>query len=395
MDQSRDDNGAELYKLARLYDAPDFVKAAARKDLRPDNPVPPAYYGDPRRLLYPLHHKAATWASYAFFLDKRASLHPTDAACIEERILQAGAVHGVRPALDALKAAHARAQSGDPGDARDEDYAIVVRDGNAVERYMPLRNSIEVKRGADYFLRHRDRLPFDERREVAGRILQKAAEHCAALGDAAEQLEKQAGLGACQTAAVVAAVRDRVATSRRGPGELDDYQQGLLKLADILAARPASLRESAVRVKVAKAIDDFDRVTGLVGLVRDGSLPRVEDVLFPLTREKMASAASELTSTTTGHLYHLADVEKLKLASVRAQLGADIAEALTANGIHVSGDKAARVVPTLPRGDAEVFDRLMSQAGLQPVAKQAAAQPIQLDRQFLLEVAQRYRQPAR
>ncbi len=389
MDQSRDGNGSELYRLSNLYQAPGFVKSASKTDLVPDAPLPPAAYGDPKNKLFPLHSKAAVWASYAFFMDKKASYRRVDAEMIEERIMLAGRRLHIATDLAQLQKAATCNVPAELETLPDSDFALVYVDGDKKERHLPMRNSVEVKTAADYLAkwRHDPRLTFEDRQSIAEKVFTKAAEYGVNLGANAELVEKQAGYGACTAADAVDLIRERVAASRKGPGALTDLQNGLLKLADILEKNPVQLRDYELRVKLAGNLDAFDRAHNLNHQIRDGYLPAVEDVLFRLTREKLASAGSEHVATTTGNVYRLADVERLKLAAVKDAIGDDIAEAMTADGVHVSADKAASVIPTLDRGAASVFDGLMEAAGLGTAAKTAEARAVRLERQFLLDIA--------
>lgn len=393
MDQSRDGNGAELYRLSNLYSAPAFVKSASKSDLVPDAQLPPAAYADPRNKTYPLHSKAAVWASYAFFQDKKANYRKVDADMVEERILLAGRRLGIADSLAQLKQASERNVPTATEQLPDEDFALVWVDGDKKERHLPMRNSVEVKQAAAYLAKWRSdpRLCFEDRQNIAEKIASKANTLGVNLGEYTELVEKQAGYGACTTNDAVELIRERVQASRRGPGALTELQNGLLKLADILEKNPGQIRDYELRVKLAGNLDAFDRANKLNPLVRDGHLPAVEDVLFRFTREKLASVGGEHVSTTTGNIYRLADVERLKLASVREAIGEDVAEALTSDGLHIHADKAASVIPTLDRGAASVFDGLMEAAGLGSAAKTASAQAIKLENSFLLEVAKNHR----
>lgn len=392
MDQTQDLNGAEMHRLVQLYRAPDFVKTASAGQLTPAKPLAAPLYAWPQRELFPLHTKAATWTSYAFFLEKKAELSKLDAECIEERILHAAKIHGVTKHCELLKQAHADNRPRTEEELPDDDFAVVVKKADGTtERHMPMRNALETKRAAAYLEEHRDLIPFEQRRDIAERILFKVTQYGAALGNSAEYVEKQAGYGAGTASDAVACIRARVHASRRGPGAMSEKQAELLKLADILEEKPAQLRAPGIRVKLATVLDEFDREMKLTDQVREGHLARIEDVLFGLTRQKMAAAIDEHTQTITGNVYRLTDIERVKLGHFRDIFGDDIADELTADGLHVSGEKAAAVVPTLPRGDAQLFDRLMAEQSVYPVIKQASAEQVKIEHQFLQEIAQNYR----
>jgi hypothetical protein len=154
----------------------------------------------------------------------------------------------------------------------------------------------------------------------------------------------------------------------------------------MVAERPSNIREPGMLVKLAQTVEDFDKATGLFGQYGPG-FPRPEDVLFELTREKMASAAKEHTSTVTGNVYRLADLERVKVADVKEMMGEDFAKELTSDGLRLDSEKAAAIVPTLPRGDAELFDRLMSGVGVHAIVKQASSYTTGFSREYLRQLA--------
>lgn len=387
MDQTRDVSGQQLYRLTRLYGPPEFVKEAGVGDLCGGDELPPHVYGDPRRRLFPCHTPAACWTSAAFFLDKEAEFRD-DAPLIWGRILHCARVFGVDKSLAGLREKVAANVPSPDDDLPDEDFALVSGrpDGTAERRY-PLRNPAEVKRAAAYLAEHRDSFPYEDRREFADRVLQKAARMGVRLGgDEEEFLTKQAGHGACTAREAAELLLGRFHAVRMGPGPAGELQKGILKLAEMVARTPSRLREPGMRVKLARTVDDFDRATGLAGKYGP-ALPRPEDVLFGLTREKMAQAAQEHTHTVTGNIYRLADLERVRVEDVRDLMGDDFARELTSDGLRVDSEKAAAVVPTLPRGDAEMFDRLMRGVGVMPMAKEASSYSVGVGRDYLRQLA--------
>jgi hypothetical protein len=387
MDQSRDVSGQQLYRLTQLCPPPEFVKSASVEELCGDG-LPPEAYGDPLHLLYPCHTAAATWASYAFLLDKKASLRPDDAELAEERILHCGRTHGITQHLLAVKEALAKAAA-TTGEAAlsDEDFALVWDGPQGKERRYPLRNPTETKAAAQYLHAHRDQLPFEARQQFADRLLQKQAQWGVTFGEEVnDYVEKQAGHGACTAGEAAELILGRIQASRKGPGYWTPLQGEMMKLAKMIAERPSLLREPGARVKVAALVDQFDREHQLNG--QYGPLfPRVEDVLFGLTREKMAAAAREHVSTTTGNIYKLADLEMVKLSEVRDYFGDSFAERMTSDGVHVDSEKAATFIATLPRNDAEELDRFMDSFGVKPMLKEASREATGVSDQYLLKLA--------
>lgn len=373
MDQSRDLSGREFYRLTRVYTAPEFVKQAVATDLSGTAELPAEVYGDPRYRLFPCHNAAATWASMAFFTDKRASFKQADAQLIEERILRMARIHNIEKPIAQIKEAAVRSRPVPEDSLPDEDFALVWQAGGKAERHYPLRNAGEVKTAGQYLYKHRDTFPFEIRREFADRVLDKAASLGAALGqELQDYLTKQAGYGACSTEDAVNLIYDRVQAARKGPGRLSELQVEMLKFAAMIGKSPARFRAAGTRCKVAAVVDQFDREQGLT---KDygPDFPRVEDVLFAITREKAAAITAEHCETVTGSIYSLADLERIKLAEIADYFGDDFAANMTSDGIRVDSEKAAQFIGTLPRRDAQGLEKFLDDNGLRPVAKTAAA----------------------
>ena len=387
MDQTRDLSGQQFYRLTRLFPPPEFVKKADISALCGDADMAPDAYGDPIHRMYPCHTQAATWTSMAFFLDKKAELKPKDAEIVEQRIIRFADYHGIPNAVEELQKKVASFTKEGEVTLSDEDFALVFTEGTDKQRHFPLRNAKEVKTAAAYLHKHRDYFPFVLRRDFADRVLQKAAQFGASLSDNNDYIERQAGHGACATKVAVEMLRDRVKAAQKGPGPFNDLQKQLLVLADMFEQHPSKLREPGVRVKLATVVDDYDRATGIYREYGE-RLVRPEDVLFEMTREKMASVVNEHCSTTTGNIYKLADVEKLSIDDVRDNLGNELADALKSVGMFVDSEKAAEIIPTMDRGLAEMFDQLMASRGIRPTAKEASAESLGLSHQHLRELAE-------
>jgi SOS response regulatory protein OraA/RecX len=386
MDQTQDLSGRNFYRLTKLCPPPDFVKKASVQDLCGEE-IQPEAYGDPRRRLFPCHSAAATWASLAFLLDKRADFRKDDAEMIEERIMRCGSIHGITKSLNQLKEDFVKAASvPTTEDFPDDVFAVVIeQEGQKIRRY-PMRNAAEVKTAADYLLQYRDRMRFELRQAIADKIMQKQAQFGVPLGaDTHEYIEKQAGYGACAAKEAVELIYNRVQATKTND-KLNDLQVEMLKMAKHIGEHPSQFREPGMRIKVASIIDQFDREHKL-NEQYGPDLPRIEDVIFGLTGSKMAAVVGEHISTTTGNMYKMADLERLKLGEVRDYFGDEMANAFTSDGVHIDSEKAARIIPTLPRGDMTELDRLMESMGIRPMAKEASAQAVKISDNYLKDLA--------
>lgn len=381
LDQSRDLDGRELYRLTSLYQAPAWVKSASVEELCGDQ-LPAHLYADTRGHLYPTHTKAATWASAAFFADKQGHFSRRDAEAIRDRLLKSANFMGIRPDVEALFGRAEELSRHDDSGLPDEAFAWVgPGEGGRKERRLRLANPLEVKAAADWLFRYRDQIDFPDRREIAVRVIQKAAEFGASVGDLDDFLEKSAGFGGCSCQDAVQAVRQRSVLAR---AKHPDAAVALEKLAAQLEADPAETRQVGTLQKLAHTLEIADR---MLGVEYGGEVRRPEDVLFSVTRKAASAFAREHVPTPSGSVYTQEQLGRLRVQQVRDHLGDDVADNVTSDGITVDPEKMAEVLPTFTRGDAEAFDRMASRAGILARFKEAAARRQGLTREDILKFA--------
>ena len=378
LDHVHDVSGRETHRLTALHPAPEFVKSAAVERLNGDDTLPRHLYADQHNKLYPCHTAPATWMSALFFADKQAQFEEKRAESIRARIQQAAEYFGIAGLIGGLeKSASAEAA------VSDDDFGVVWVDTNGrKERHWPLRNANEVKFAAAHFKRYRDEFVFEDRHRIATKILEKAAQFNADTSEAEGALELAAGYGMCAAKVASQMLKDRVRLTQRQYGDLASE---LSKLAEAVDQNPERAREVATRLKLASAVDNFDRSTHLYRLYDAGGLPRPEEVLFAVTEKVARDFLNENVETTTGNVYALDDLEKLAVEDVRAYLGDEFAEAVSAGGVYMDRDKLAAIVPTLDRGMATTLDQLMAEKQAAVVARNPAAEDLlSLDRLYEL-----------
>jgi hypothetical protein len=383
LDQTQDISGRETHRLTSLFGYPDFVKSASHERTHGDDTLPRHMYADQYNKLYPCHSASATWLSALFFADKRAEFKEKQAEEIQTRLHAAAEFFGLLHVVRELDAKVASANDDAVNNLTDDQFAIVwVGDGGAKERHWPLRNATEVKYAAHGFAKWRDEFVFEDRHTIADKILQKAAEHSADISEQEHMLALTAGYGACAAKVATQMLRDRARLVQRSNHAASVE---MAKLANVIEQNPENARLHETRVKLAAAVDEFDRANHLYRLYDDGGLPRAEEVLFAVTEKAARDFMSENVETTTGNVYALADLEKLALDDVRNWLGDDFADAVAAGGVFLDRDKLAAIVPTLDRGMAASLDRLMQENKMAAVVRTKAAESLlPLDRLFEL-----------
>jgi hypothetical protein len=386
LDQAHDVSGREMHRLTALYPCPDFVKSAEQSRLTGDaESLPRHMYADQRNKLYPCHTAPATWTSALFFMDKQAQFDRAEAEVIKSRIHKAAEYFGIAGLVRDLEEKVAAASGLDINSLPDSEFAVVwTSELGGKERHWPLRNAAEVKFAAAHFKEFRDNFTFADRHVIATKILEKAAQYNADTSPAEGSLELAAGHGACAAKVASQMLKDRVRLTQRNHGAL---AAELSKLAEVVDQNPERARAVEMRLKLASAVDDFDRNTQLYRLYDAGGLPRPEEVLFAITEKVAREFLNQNVETTTGNVYALDELEKLAVEDVREWLGDDFADAVSVGGVYMDRDKLAAVVPTLDRGMAATLDRLMQEKTAGAVVKSAAFEGLlSLDR--LHELAQ-------
>jgi hypothetical protein len=307
--------------------------------------------------------------SALFFADKQAQFEKKAAEVIQSRINKAAEYFGILGLVAGLEKTASNEEA-----LTDDDYGIVWVDANGrKERHWPLRNANEVKFAAAHFKQYRDEFVFEDRNLIATKILEKAAHFGADVSEADGSLELAAGWGMCASKVASQMLKDRVRLTQRQYGDLAGE---LSKLAEAIDQNPERARDVETRLKLASAVDNFDRNTHLCRLYDAGGLPRPEEVLFAVTEKVARDFLGQNVETTTGNVYALDDLEKLAVEDVRAYLGDDFVDAVSAGGVYMDRDKLAAIVPTLDRGMATTLDQLMSEKQASVVARNPLAEDL-------------------
>lgn len=374
--------GVELYRLAKLYQFPDFVKQASPdRSLQVPAGTPVTAAADPVNKQFWCHTKAACWLSHLFYQEKRAEFHPKHREKIEKRLEQYARQWGIKDACDRIKAAWLDRNKTAEDQLPDSAYAYVWKGENGTkERHLPMRTAMEVKAAAEYVQEHRDKFSYPVRRTMALKILEKAAGFGAAIGGHAEFLEKQAGRGVCDPAEVVEAIEKRAMCVPADAGVTYDdngkptggLRAHFLKLAMSVRTAPRQALQPDMLVKLAETLDQLDRQLGLVSRYGKG-LDRPEDVIFKSTFGKVASDLAHHVATTSGKYYEKEAFRRLPVADVEALFGDEFARRVRTPLGEIDCEKMAEEVATLPRPDAQLLDSLLSDNGITPVMHKAAA----------------------
>ena len=366
IDHIADNNGVELYRLSLVHSLPEFVKKASPESVYDVKGVASSNYADVINRQFPCHTPQSTWLSAAFFFDKKAEFNPKDQRRIEDRIEKFAAHWGIRKDINAVRVRASDLEKAASDDLPDSSYAWVWVDENGFkDRRLPLRNAIEVKTASDWLHQYRDSFTFADRNRMATKILEKVAEFGVAVGDKLDFLEKQAGRGVCNPKEVHAMIQDRIKLAND-----EKHKHILNSLSDAVLNTPKMALTGNQLVKLANVIDTTDRALGLTKGYGN-MLQRPEDVIFKVTFTKTAAELNDHVSTTSGRMYNKGDFSKVALDDLKSLFGDEFADRVR-TGMEVDAEKLAEEIATLPRPDAEMFDSLMSEAGIKPAVVKTA-----------------------
>lgn len=381
LDHVSDVNGAELYRLSQLHDFPDFVKSADVNATRNPGELPESVYAAPSIKAYPCHTPASTYLSALFFQEKSAQYHPRDTDQIRKRLDGMIEYWGIKAAVDKMRDEWNRNSKAAEAELPDSDFAFVWKnDDGTVDRHLRMSNAMETKVASEWLYQHRDELVYADRRTVADKITEKAAQYGASLGEHDTFIERQSGRGVCDLQEVSSMIRNRakLATDHT-------HRSQITKLAETVENTPQFAMDPNNLTKLAETVDSIDRALRLVGKYTD-ALPRPEDVIFRGVFKEAKASINSSCSMTSGTVYNRDDFANLDLQQVKAAFGDAFANEVQ-SGLGVDPEKCAAIAATLPLPDAEIFDTVAKAAGINPLPVKAASD---VDHRHLAAMAESY-----
>ena len=387
LDQTGDLSGQDTYRIMRKFSPPQFVKEASQSDLYgPDEDLPPRAYADPGRKRFPVHTKAATWLSTAFFLKNSEHIDAKVRPWIEGTLDKMSSFYGIKSYVDKLKEEWQKDASFEGMELHDDDFALIVKYPNGTsDRKYPLRNAKEVRAAAEWLKQYKSNIPFEDRAIISRRIIEKAAQFGANTKDLDDFLEKQAGYGGCSTEDVVGLLWNRLNLIGDHNSSPNEMQIELAKMAKVCLEQPEQIRCHESLTKIASIIDQIDRH---YNIVHSPVVPPPEDVLFKYTKKQASEFMNQHCKTTTGNVYKVADFKRVKLHDLKDLLGEDFANEVSRDGLMISPEKMEEVASTLPRNDAALLDRLLEDVGILPYSKEASHKSnTRLTKECLREIA--------
>ncbi len=377
----------QLRKIAATYDLPAFVREASEEVLQ----LPPrrGQYADAIGKQFACHNKVATLLSIGYFLENSGSLPEKQRARVGDELRKFAAYWGIMPEFETMVQKKASlVKEANATTLPDSSYALVKQSSDGVvTREFPLRNALEVKTAAEWFVSNLDALreqyPFQDRCQIATRILDKAADYGAAIDAFEDTLEQCAGCGMTAPLTIAGELdkRAQLLRANHAPAEVAD---GVTKLASLIRNKPYVFMETSELHQLAETIEQVDRTSGLLNKY-SSTIPSPESIVFGVTRRQMRDIRDNSFETSAGSVYMRPQLEKVSLDLLRTVFGDQITDTVR-EGLSLSVEKLADVASTLNPTDAELFDDLMSSVGETPVKR--AAFRTGIDPSVLVSLAQ-------
>ena len=378
-----DRNHQQLYMLEHLYGLPEFVKKAG-EDLTPEA-LAAEVFADARQRKFPCHTKVATWLANAYFQLNRDAYAKDERTLVQGRLTKYAQYWKISGLVESFDKAFNKLASFTPAELPDEQFALVVTtDEGQKLRKLALHNPLAVKNAGESLYANRYQYPYSWRKTAARRILKaafdfdtQAAEGVKLAGaplgltqftpEAQSYLERAAGFGVAPQLQVAEKVAQRVFMVSGHQALRDKLAQVAQTLQGCTQFNPEQLS------KLASVIDAYDRDTGLCEQYVHGvDLP--EEMFFDLLEKEAADILDSRITLTTGNTYPVGLLAQLPLAKVAEVLGAEFSQAVTSSdGLTLDPEKVAEVLPTLPRSDALLLERIIDQATGSLLSKEARA----------------------
>lgn len=369
-----DHNLQAFYAIDKLVGLPEFVKNAHVGDHDTVKALPAETFCDMSRRKFPCHTKQATFLSNAYFQQSRNTYPKADADLIQGRLNKFAHFWNIGTIVENFNKSWTKVSSfnSDDGSLQDSDYALVMEhEGKKIRRF-PMPNMLSVKMAAEALFANRFMYTYPMRKAAAIRILLKADEADKAA------LKKQAFI--FNPAIRISNETQDYLQRAAGVGMVHPFKAAekvahrWLMIKDthpLIAEKVAELNQTLRQIdaadvtcdllgKCACFIDIVDRETGIARYYADG-MDMPEDIFFEMIQKEAQSILDQNVMLTTGNAYPLGIFTTMPLEKIAAVLGNDFIASVSGLDGTVDPELFAQVLPTLPRGDAALLERAMSE----------------------------------
>lgn len=344
-----------LNQLNKAYGMPMYVKKANIDDFDPEylDTLDDNVFADKERRAYPCHTKAATWVSLGYFLQDLDTIPEGQREKLLDRFEKRAAYFNMmNDYTDLLEKTIMQEKQ---AEAQTVSHNTLTDQGGIIE------NEEDLIKAANWLVSQRNNLPLQRRSPMAAKLIKQADDSHVKLPHR-EMLEQTAGFGVNEPSEIISSIRTRSTLVKNA-----EYADALSQLADRLSRFSLSPFD-AIWTKVAYAIDDFDKMTGLMAARESGKVPMPEEVVFSIPESTIKEASEDTVELQNGNVYQLSKLATLSREKYADIFGVELADSLFMHNLF-DKEAAAEVLPTLPRIDANVFSDMLNEEGIEPATK--------------------------
>lgn len=333
---------------------PEYVKSANVLTAEEAAGMSSDSFADPVSRNFPLNTKANCWCSAVYFYGNQCNKDRTSKQA-EVNIQRAAEIWGIADEVAKIKTAFEI-------QTIPVTYAMsFIHDGVTVNR-CPDHTKEAATTSAQWLYDNRLKFPIEAQKDAAVRLAGKA-DILKLHPTVATYVDKLAnpdvyGNLNCK---VANAITDRLnAVSPKKWGEIENE---LLKLANAMASNPLEVCQTGNLVAAAlEAIDvkhGFNQKWG-------SSYEHPIDCCFRVNMLKVAADTDSIVHLTTGTPVDLNKISNTQLEKGLKIAGDDFLSYCQTDGLNVDRSKAAEILPTLPKPEAQRFEHAIKSAGYRP-----------------------------
>jgi len=342
IDLPSDKGLVHFHSISRILDLPEFVKQADFTEQVDINTLPAEAFADGMDRKFPIHTKAASFLSYAYFAQQKDGLDKMSSMRCSNGFHRAKNYWGLDEEFETIDKALTEKVA-----ERSSKFAIVV----GADKFFSINSPSEILKSASSLVDNRDKFDYALRSAGAKNIMKAAAECGLPFSTLPEAIHKMAGCGITTKEAAM------MELTRRWDSEVrPSLAEPIHTCIEALSGLESGLIGGEVCEKIAEVIDRYDRSKGYT------TFP--EDILFAFTKQAADKIANSIVTMIDGTSYRLDQLEKA--ADAFNVLGDTIARDIRNMDGTLNLYKVAELIDTLPRTDASILKSALRIAGVDP-----------------------------
>lgn len=338
----------------RRVEMPEYVKSANVLTAEEAASMGSDSFADPVSRNFPLNTKANCWCSAVYFYGNQCNKDRTSKQA-EINIQRAAEIWGISEEIAKIKSAFEI-------QTIPVTYAMSFMHNGVTVNRCPDHTKEAATTSAQWLYDNRFNFPIEAQKAAAVRLAAKADTFklqpaAATYVDKLANPEVYGNLN-CK---VASAITDRL--NAVNPKKWGEVENELLKVANAMASNPLDVCQTGEVIATAlEAVDvkhGFNQKWG-------SSYQHPIDCCFRVNMLKVAADTDSIVHLTTGTPVDLNKISNTQLEKGLKIAGDDFLSYCQTDGLNVDRSKAAEILPTLPKPEAQRFEHAIKSAGYMP-----------------------------